>query len=110
MKKNMESIINQYMEPGADEGKEEMGANANPHTYFCQFCLEMTVWKTEKDDTWMSECSKCGILGNNYGADCPNIMEIIKVGANGEHFKVRQPCKSKNAYLFCTDKCRPKPS
>ena len=33
---------------------EEMGSSAHNHKYFCVFCLETTIWKTEMYDSDIS--------------------------------------------------------
>lgn len=90
------------------------------YEYFCPFCLKVTKWHGSADggvgdvgsgqngepakNQNVSQCTECGVVGSNQGRDCPNIF--------GVHLKdggvVQRECSSKNTYLFCVDKCRPK--
>ena len=91
------------------------------YEYFCPFCLKVTRWHGDAEgklapsgdeatsggivrDQNVSECMSCGVIGSNQGRDCPNLF--------GEHLPnglmVKRECSSKDSYLFCVDKCRPK--
>ena len=70
-----------YLPPGANEGERQLMVKRFENTAMCK---------------------KCEIIGSNYVADCPNMIEVKK---DGETERVK--CPAKQCFVYCLEFPRP---